>query len=113
MPNRFDQINTLINDTSIYSKVLENRGVRFIEQYPSNPIREATTEMRLRLNKKYHTWASGDKLFVLSANYYDDPRYWWLIAWFNNRPTEQHIQIGDIIEIPIPLNVALGFYYGG
>ena len=113
MPTRLDQVRTLFNDSSLYSKTLEDRGVKYIEQYPSNPLKEVTTDIRLSLNKVYHTWKAGDKLFALSNNFYDDPRYWGLIAWFNNKPTEQHIEIGEVIEIPTPLNIALSFYYGG
>mgnify|MGYP003344114216 CR=1 FL=1 len=35
----------------------------------------------------------------LADEYYGDSRDWWIIAKYNLKPTEAHIQIGDIIEI--------------
>ena len=34
--------------------------------------------------------------------YYGDAEYWWLIAWYNNKPTESHFKLGDVVYIPLP-----------
>ena len=41
------------------------------------------------------------------ANYAIDTEYWWLIAWFNNKPTDIHCKVGDVLYIPLPLDKAI------
>lgn len=113
MATRYDYSRVFENAAEQYKKVFEDRGRLFINQYGTQVIKEVTDDMRLSLNKVAHIWASGDKYHALSSKYYDDSRYWWLIAWFNSKPTEQHNSYGDIIYIPLPLNKALSFYFGG
>jgi hypothetical protein len=36
---------------------------------------------------------------------------WWLIGWYNQKPTEAHFKIGDTVLIPLPLEEILGYYY--
>jgi len=112
MPNRYDSISTVINKSEMYSNYLENRGKKFIEQLPTYVLSPVTEGLKSSISKEAHVWSSGDRYYSLSNKYYDDPRYWWLIAWFNERPTEQHNTPGDTIFIPIPLSQALTAYYG-
>ena len=54
----------------------------------------------------------GDRYYKLAASFYGDARYWWIIAWFNKKPTESHIKVGDIIRIPTSLGdilAAMGY----
>jgi hypothetical protein len=113
MAKRYDFSRVFQNSMEEYKNIFNERGKLFINQYGTQTFTEVTDEMRLNLNKIPHVWASGDKYFNLSQRYYDDFRYWWLIAWFNSRPTEQHNAIGDTLYIPLPLNRALSYYYGG
>lgn len=113
MPKRYDNIQKIINDSDQYYDILESKNKNFIEQYPTYIVRPMTEEIFTGVAKSKHVWAAGDKYFSLSAKYYEDPSYWWIIAWFNNKPTEQHISIGETIYIPQPLTKALNYYYGG
>ena len=54
-----------------------------------------------------HVWSLGDHYYKLAERYYGDPNYWWVIAWFNKKPTEGHVKAGDIIRIPTPLGQVL------
>jgi nucleoid-associated protein YgaU len=113
MPNRYDDIKTVINSSEIYSNYLEQRGKKFIEQLPTYVFKPVTEKIKTSIKKESHIWSFGDRYFNLSVKYYDDARYWWLIAWFNEKPTEQHLNPGDVLYIPLPLNEALRYYYGG
>ena len=57
-----------------------------------------------------HIWALGDRYYKLSHAYYGSAKYWWVIAWFNKKPTEQHVSAGDLIKIPMPLDDILNSY---
>ena len=54
-----------------------------------------------------HFWTMGDKYYKLAQQYYGEPEYWWVIAWFNKKPTEHHVALGDLIKVPTPLNDVL------
>ena len=62
-----------------------------------------------------YTWSRGDRFYKLANDFYDNPEFWWVIALFNNAPTEQHLSIGEEIFVPPnPEIVAdlLGVYNG-
>ena len=62
------------------------------------------------LSIKYHTWKQGDKLYKLADTYYGDSSLWWLIGWFNKKPTDNLFNLGDTVEIPLPVQNALSIY---
>jgi nucleoid-associated protein YgaU len=62
-----------------------------------------TTEELKRLVKLEHIWKVGDSYSKIASKHYGDPKLWWVIAWFNKRPTETHCAIGDKLYIPTPL----------
>jgi hypothetical protein len=55
-------------------------------------------------------WKSGDRMHKYAEAHYGDPTYWWVIAWFNKKPTDSHFKIGDLVKIPLPLMQVLSFY---
>ena len=59
----------------------------------------APTQERLDLIK-YDTyyWTAGDRYWKLAEQYYGHRNYWYIIARFNNKPTEAHIDIGEEIK---------------
>lgn len=54
-----------------------------------------------------YVWSVGSSYYKLADLHYGDPRYWWVIAWFNKKPTESHCALGDIIRIPKPIGQVL------
>tara|TARA_R110000824_G_scaffold174112_8_gene352212 strand:+ start:5469 stop:5792 length:324 start_codon:yes stop_codon:yes gene_type:complete len=92
------------NDLLIYKKVLEERGVKRIKQYKTGVLKHFDEET---VDYISYIWKQGDTFWKLSETMYTDPQYWYVIARFNNAPTEAHIKIGDEIKIPINLTTAL------
>jgi hypothetical protein len=56
-----------------------------------------------------HIWKTGDRYYKLAAAYYGRPQLWWVIALYNQKPTEGHLKRGDVIKIPTSLDLLL--YY--
>ena len=48
-----------------------------------------------------------DRYDQLAQEYYGDSKYWWVIAWYNQRPTEASIKTGQILLVPTPLERVL------
>ena len=57
-----------------------------------------------------HIWKVGDRFYKLSDKYYNNPNYWWILAWFNHKPLETDISLGEIINIPLPLDEMLYYF---
>ena len=58
---------------------------------------------------QYHTFTSTDRLDVLSAKYYGDGRYWWIICLANNisSPFDKNLTPGKVLRIPSNTNKIL------
>jgi nucleoid-associated protein YgaU len=63
------------------------------------------------LDSRTVVWKVGDRFYKMANKYYGDPTYWWVIAWFNQTPTESHVVVGTTLEVPLPLDRALAIYY--
>jgi nucleoid-associated protein YgaU len=55
----------------------------------------------------------GDRYWKLASRYYGDPKLWWAIAWYNQRPTEAHLKAGTKIFIPQPIDKVLSYFNYG
>jgi nucleoid-associated protein YgaU len=103
---------TIRNRAEMYEETFRKRGVKFIDQYPTPKMREITPEMAAQVEQVSHIWSVGDRFYKLAHKYYGDSSWWWVIARFNARPTESHVELGDMIIIPLPLSDALRIVRG-
>tara|TARA_Y100000593_G_scaffold85767_1_gene163347 strand:+ start:769 stop:1116 length:348 start_codon:yes stop_codon:yes gene_type:complete len=103
--SRYSKTKTKFNDDLGYREMFSKRygrrqGIPILEttrlSYPS-------FEEILDFGYVTHVWGVGDRYYKLSALHYGSESYWWVIAWFNQKPTEQHIKVGDLIRVPKPL----------
>jgi len=110
MTSRYDNRKTAINRSEMYKKQFDNRGVKFVRQYKTANISYPTPAEQSFLDSETRVWKVGDRFYKLADQYYGDSTYWWLIAWYNQMPTESHVRVGDVIEIPMPFNRAISIY---
>ena len=87
------------NNEDQYSDFLEDRGVTSIEHYLTFVLGE---NYDTSFPTRQHVWKKGDKLFKLAYQYYGELKFWWIIGLWNNKPTDAHYTLGDVIEIPFP-----------
>ncbi len=92
-----------VNRNKMYQKTFEDRQVEEIKQYRTPVISYQKDEELKRIEYIVHTWHYGDMFYKLADKHYGDPKLWWVIAQFNQKPTEGHMEIGDQIKIPFPL----------
>lgn len=102
--DRYRARRTIANNSGKYEKIFKDRNVLFIEHYRSGQLRYPTSEQMRDLRIDRHIWSIGDKYWKLAEKSYGDPGLWWILAWFNQKPTESHLKIGDIVFIPYPLD---------
>ena len=101
--SRYNRRTTAINANEMYEKHFEERDVRKIEQYRTPILMYPTNEQNRLLSFVSHHWSLSDKFHNLAARYYKDPKLWWIIAQYNQAPTEQHLTEGQLVKIPYPL----------
>jgi len=106
--SRYKNLNPFINATEGYKKTFRKRyGEIGIRQMPTNFLNYPTQEQFDSINTISVNWTTGDRLYKLATTYYNNPEYWWIIAWFNKKPTEQLIQLGETILVPLYLDEVL------
>jgi len=87
--------------SSIYQELVDNRNIRQVIQYTSPSFPQLTVARRRSIQYETHVWSRGDRFYKLAFEYYGDASLWYLIAWYNESPTENHVNLGDTIMIPI------------
>lgn len=107
MVSRYDGRRIGLNRTSQYRDFFLERNVNHIRHYFTPNLKHPTEDEVLELDIIGREWSIGDRYFKLANEFYGDPKLWWVIAHFNQRPTESHVELGDIIEIPLPLDKVL------
>ena len=107
MSTRYDNKAPLENSEDIYQDAFEARGIKKLRQFSTANLRHPTPLERTKLERVGHVWAVGDRFYKLAHKYYGNSKYWWVIAWYNQLPTESHIELGDIVIIPTPVEDAI------
>ena len=84
----------IINSSHNFDDQFRVRSVESIKQYTTLKLRYPTTEEMAKLDILTETWKLGDRLYKYAHKHYGDPNLWWVIAWFNKKPTENDYQLG-------------------
>jgi hypothetical protein len=100
---------TLINSSQLYKDKFLKKGVNFIEYEQTPDISFPDSAQSIELDIIIHNWKMGDRLYKLAHRYYGDPTMWWVIAFYNAKPTESYYTYGTQVEIPKPLDKVLQF----
>jgi len=102
-----------INDNRAYrDQFFRDRDVNQIIQYKTARLNYPTNAQISSISSTPIRWGATDKLYNLAHEYYGYAELWWILAWFNKKPTEAHFKIGDIVYIPLPLAEVLEFFEG-
>ena len=105
--SRYRNRRTALNDDQFYQEVLEERGMSKIQQYTTPAFTRPTDELLDSIKYVKYIWTVGDRYWRIAERQYGDKSLWFIIARFNNKPTEAHIQPGDLIKIPTDVRLAM------
>lgn len=99
------------NSHKLYKSLRKSRGVRVINHYVPPKFFPITDEEEDEIEYHMVYWRIGSKFHKLAEEYYGDPTLWWVIAFYNKKPTDFHVKIGEMIFIPkqweIPYNAVV------
>ena len=110
--SRYTKRSMILNDDVNYQKSLfSDRGIKQVMQYETPVFSYPTNgEMAGALEIETVRWGATHKLYNLAEEFYGEPELWWVIAWFNRKPTEGHFSIGDVVYIPQPIDAAMAIF---
>ena len=95
------------NNHEMYSKVFEKKDLKGIIQYATPLFRKPTPLDIQDLTVIDYVWQRGDKFYKVANDVYGDMKLWWIIPWFNQKPLEADYQFGEVIHIPMPVDLVL------
>ena len=98
---------TFFNNSLEYSHLFKKRKINGVRQYGTPTVRNIPEDAYEYLTFVEHIWKTGDLLTKLADKFYNEVNYWWLIALFNEKPTDFHFKPGDVVLIPLPLTKVL------
>ena len=108
--SRMSKRNIFVNRNREYKKVFfENRDLKEMPQYGYPNFSYPTSAQLLNLTIISVIWTANNRLTNLAYEFYGDPSLWWVIAHFNKTPLEADFSVGQVVEIPTPLNLALEY----
>lgn len=108
--SRYDKRPIAVNKADTYKELLLKRGIKFARQFRTPTMVFPTDEEQGEIEADDYIWKMGDRFYKLANAYYGDSRYWWLIAWYNQKPTESHLELGEVIQIPLSLESVLNLF---
>ena len=108
--SRYDLREEFVNSNSLYKSFFDERGVKHVWQYDTPRLRYPSQEEIRTLNIIQRVWTYGDSYQKYASEFYGDPEFWWVIAWFNKKPAEFMFKRGQTVFIPSPLEYILDYY---
>jgi nucleoid-associated protein YgaU len=108
---RYDFDDIVSNENNMYKKYLDRtRGLKFMTQFRTPKFKYPTEQQLREISYTTYTWGVGDRFYKLANQFYGDPEKWWIIAMFNQTPTEAFVKAGHTIYIPDDLDEVIGIY---
>jgi hypothetical protein len=93
----------------LFSPIFRNRKIFKLTQYTIANLKFPTIDEIMDLEIETKVWTAGEKYFKLAHEYYGNSEYWWIIAWYNKKPLETDFKGGEVVEIPMPLEIILEY----
>ncbi len=107
--SRYDRRGLINNDLERYKNLFVSRGIKEATIYRTPTLNHPDEDEIQNLILIPYRWRTGDKFFKLAHEFYGDAKLWWVIAWFNQAPTESHISLGDLVYVPTPIEQVLTY----
>ena len=107
MPTRYNKARKLTNNSEYYAPLRKSRDKKAIVHYGTMKIKNPTVQERRGIKMTSRIWKYGDRLYNLSHKFYGDPRYRWVIAWWNGYGVEADIKNGATLYIPLNIEKVL------
>ena len=107
---RDDDRKVKVTEQDEYDRLIKRRGKKRLTHQTTPIFTGPTSRQRKTIATTRRVWSAGDTLMKMSKQYYGDVRYWYIIAWYNFKPTDAHFQLGDVVFVPTNLSKVLSVF---
>ena len=104
---RYNKTKIIVNEDEYYEPLRKRHDNKKVRHYATPSMYFPTGEEMATTMSTKHVWKYGDRFYNLAHQYYNDVRFWWVIAWWNRYPTEATIPTGTVLYVPLNLAEAL------
>ena len=108
---RYENKIPIRNNDPSFATQFASRRRSYIDQFPTPILKDPSLRQIASLQRIKHIWKTGDRYYKLAHTYYGKSDAWWVIAQYNKRPTEPHMNYGDIVFNPTPLDMGVSYMY--
>lgn len=98
--SRYNNRQIIRNRNKAFQEQFEKRDIEQVNHFTIPTIKNLNEDQLRNISIIQHVWKVGDRYSKLAHRYYGDIRGWWIIAYFNQKPTEADVRVGDVILIP-------------
>jgi len=98
--SRYGLRDTIENRAKRYKNIFKDRGVKVIKHFSAPKFFILTDEQIQNIRVEPLIWKLGDRFYKLADKEYGDPNLWWVIAFYNRKPTDFHVKLGETVFIP-------------
>tara|TARA_R100001443_G_C3301331_1_gene165360 strand:- start:380 stop:733 length:354 start_codon:yes stop_codon:yes gene_type:complete len=89
------------NKAGQYSNLFKRRGLKKITHYAAPKFYHLTDEQLQNIRVEPVIWRLGSRFYKIADEEYGDPNLWWIIAFYNRKPTDFHVKLGELIFVPL------------
>jgi|7_EtaG_2_1085326.scaffolds.fasta_scaffold47097_2 nucleoid-associated protein YgaU len=100
----------IVNDKRFYKSFFIKRDINGVEQYDTPVLYYPEQEEINDFEIERVVWKVGDRFSKLAHEHYGNAKMWWVIAWYNKKPTDSDVEYGEVIEVPFPLRDVLSAF---
>tara|TARA_Y100000592_G_scaffold101142_2_gene185956 strand:- start:12306 stop:12659 length:354 start_codon:yes stop_codon:yes gene_type:complete len=98
--SRYGLRDTIENSEKRYKNILKERGVKTIKHYAAPKFVLLSDEQIQDIRVHPIIWKLGTRFYKLADKEYGDPNLWWVIAFYNRKPTDFHVTLGETVFVP-------------
>lgn len=107
---RYENRSTIINSSENFDEQFRSRSVKQIKHFTTAKFKYPTDQEIAKIDTISETWKLGDRLYKYAYKHYGDVNLWWIIAWFNKKPTENDFVLGEEVLVPFPLEKIMKYF---
>ncbi len=100
MTKRYRLREEIENKKEIYQRRIEKKGAKHLTHYAAPRFTVLSDSLIAKIEVQMVTWGLSSRFYKLADKFYGDPNLWWVIAFFNRKPTDFHAKLGETIFIP-------------
>jgi len=108
---RYDNDDLVSNTNEMYKTYLKRtRNLNKMVHYRTQAFGYPDISQMKTISSLPYRWSIGDRFYKLANTFFGDAELWWIIAMFNQTPTEAFVRAGDIIYVPSDLDQVLSYF---